>query len=255
MRTRMVAFLGVLALAGVAAASVNFSQTFTNRTGAAAGGFNWWFTPDSASSNVGSSVFTSNVTTHHNPVGTHGYTTTAEIHYSVGNVNVGASASMWATLANNSTVSYRPEWTNTSGVRIGSANLPVSLGGSYHVSLANDRYWTVRIDNPSDDTIMLIDNLRTTTATAQLIGPGLGGYAGPWATMGSFSVPPLAELSFDVSVSEPNEFLVVDCDLSYNLVPGSESELQFQVTPEPVTLALLFGGAAPLLLKRRRKKQ
>jgi len=255
MKTRMIAFVGVLALVGVAAASVNFNQTFTNRTSAAAGGFNWWFTPDSTSSSVGSNVFTANTTTHYNPVGTHGYTTTAKIHYSGG--NVGASASMWATLSNNSTISYRPEWTTTGGVVIGSANLPCSFGGAYNVGIGDDRYWTVRIDNPSDDMVMLIDNLRSTTATVELYGPSLGGYAGPWQTVGPgmFSVPAGAELSFDVPVSGRDEFPVVDCDLSYDDVPDSGLELQFQVTPEPACLALLFGGALPLVLKRRRKKQ
>lgn len=256
MKTRMVAFVGVLALAGVAAASVNFNQKFTNRTNQAAGGFNWWFTPDSTSSNAGSSVFTSAVTTHYT-AGTHGYTTTVKIHYSVGNVNVAASASMWATLANNSTIAYRPEWTTTAGVVLGSANLPCSFGGAYNIGIGDNRYWTVRIDNPSDDMVMLIDNLRSTTATVELYGPALGGYAGPWQTVGpgSFSVAPGTEISFDVPVSGRDEFPVVDCDLSYDDVANSQSELQFQVTPEPVTLALLFGGAVPLLLRRRRKKQ
>lgn len=245
----------IAGLASAADAAINVKQTYTNRTGAAAAGFRWWWTPDATTSGLSSSAFTAAQTTHYpnglpfSPLMQSGL----RIDYTSGNVNVGASATMYATFTNTTSIAaLRAEWLNAQNVPIGSANLPCSIGGSYPVSLGGSLVWNLRIDNPSDQVLMLIDRVRFAVTSLRLSQQALTDFDGPWQVQTTnLQIPPGGVYDFAVTTADPSQLVVVDADLFDQATPEDVSNVRFQIVPEPVA----FGAVALLSVLTRRPRR
>jgi len=245
--------------------SKSFSLTYVNNSGAAATGFQWWFSPDCTASNMTSTAFTSASAISHSTADM------VEIVYSNGSVSGGgSSATFGAKLSNKDAYITYARWMN--GLAISSTNLPCSFGGSYPVQVGQpDRQWILPIDNPShtldDSTLepieytrdLVISSLKYAVTNIQLTPSELISFSPTtWDADPGPSGPISPGNQYDLEVTTGlDEFVVVDCMLNNGLDPQDENyvevSLRYQVVPEPSIIVLLGMGAVALLLGRRRK--